>query len=246
MDTRRPDLLKRVVADMDATKERFEALLRTNVNAHPLLYCGDPLSARFATFGVNPSAAEFTWSRWPNATMSVQELDERSVGYFEKTNPPAHPWFDGYRPTLKVLGHAYETDTVHLDLSPRATKSMRSVDRTMFLQMIESDMKWFLQVLGLCRSLKAAIMAGSVTGRYYFDEFLLAKLPEAFSIKLRTRFGAKQRGATALYDLSGPSLNVSVLFCRKSPSGDKGNFLSGEVNRLRAELMETGFGEVPT
>ena len=234
--------MKRAVADMDATKERFGSLLRTDVNAHPLPYFGDPLSARFATFGVNPSAAEFTWSRWPKATMSVAELDERCAEYFKNPDAPAHPWFDGYVPTLNLLGHAYETDTVHLDLSPRATKSMGSVDRGQFLQMIEADMIWFLDSLGLCQNLKAAIMSGSVTGKYYFDEFLLAKLPKPFSIKLRTRFEMKQRGATALYDVSGPGLNVAVLFCCKSPSGDKGAFLKKEVSRLRAESLEAGFG----
>ena len=84
---------------------------------------------------------------------------------------------------------------VHLDLSPRATKSMGSVDRTQFLQMIESDLKWFLRSLGLCHYLKAAIIAGSVTGRYYFDEFLLAKLPKPFAITQRIRFELKPRGA---------------------------------------------------
>lgn len=83
--------------------------------------------------------------------------------------------------------------------------------------------------------------AGSVTGRYYFDEFLLAKLPQPFSMTLRTRFGVNRRGATAIYDLKGPNLNVPVLFCCKSPSGDKGVLLNGEVNRLLAELAESGF-----
>jgi hypothetical protein len=131
---------------------------------------------------------------------------------------------------------------VHLDLSPRATKSMGSVDRTQFLQMIESDLKWFLRSLGFCHNLKAAIMAGSVTGRYYFDEFLLAKLPKPFAITQRIRFELKPRGATALYDLRGPNLNVPVLFCCKSPSGDEGVFLKSEVNRLQAELVDAGLG----
>ena len=72
---------------------------------------------------------------------------------------------------------------------------MGSVDRTQFLQMIESDLKWFLRPLGLCHYLKGAIIAGSVTGRYYFDEFLLAKLPKPFAITQRIRFELKPRGA---------------------------------------------------
>jgi hypothetical protein len=72
---------------------------------------------------------------------------------------------------------------------------MGSVDRTQFLQMIESDLKWFLRPLGLCHYLKGAIIAGSVTGRYYFDEFLLVKLPRPFAITQRIRFELKPRGA---------------------------------------------------
>jgi hypothetical protein len=241
MENARLDLLRQVIADQDNTQAKFLALLRHDVNAHPLLYFGDPLSARFATFGVNPSAAEFTRSRWPKATLTTAELDKRSVEYFKNPEVQAHPWFHGYETALNLLGHSYKSDAVHLDLSPRATKSMESVDRTQFLQMIESDMKWFLRSLALCSNLKAAIMSGSVTGKYYFDEFLLAKLPKPFSVQLRTRFDLKRRGATALYDLSGPNLNLPVLFCCKSPSGDKAVFLKREVSRLRAELAEAGF-----
>jgi len=242
MENARLDLLKAAAEGLNETEARFTSLLRTGVNTHPLLYFGDPISARFATFGVNPSAAEFTPSRWPKSTMSNEELDKRSVDYFKNPDVPPHPWFDGYEKALKQLGHSYKTDTVHLDLSPRATKSMGSVDRKQFLQMIESDMKWFLQSLGLCRDLQAVIISGSVTGKYYFDEFLLAKLTNPFGFKLRTQLGAQKRGATALYDISGPNLNVPVLFCCKSPSGDKGVFLMNEVKRLRAELLGAGFG----
>jgi hypothetical protein len=131
---------------------------------------------------------------------------------------------------------------VHLDLSPRATNSIGSVARTQFLQMIESDLKWFLRSLGLCHNLKAAIMAGSVTGRYYFDEFLLAKLPKPFAITQRIRFELKPRADTELYDLRGPNLNVPVLFCGKSPSGDEGFFSRARSIAFQAELVDTGFG----
>ena len=153
---------------------------------------------------------------------------------------PAHPWFDGYEKCLNILGHSYQTNAVHLDLSPRATKAMRSADRTLFLQMIAADMQCFLSALALCGNLKAAVMSGSVTGKYYFDEFLTAHLPSAYSLKIRTRLGHGPRGATALYDLTGPGLNVPVFFCGTSPSGDRGVRLAGEIRRNLTLLKAAG------
>ena len=234
-------LFNEAMADRKATRQQFSTLLRTDVNAHPLPFFGDPVTARFATIGVNPSASEFTWSRWPKADLSTEELAQRALGYFKNCNVSAHPWFDGYEMTLNLLGHSYKTDAVHLDLSPRATKSMRTVAKVDFLAMIDRDLKWFLRSLDLCKNLQAVIVSGSVTGTYYFDEFLRAKLPEPYKFTLETRFGVKKRGATALYKMTGPNLSVPVLFCCKSPSGDKGVFLKSEVNRLRPELVEAGF-----
>lgn len=241
METGKLTLLKTVADAVNATEERFHSLLRVDVNTQPLLYFGDPIAARFATFGVNPSAAEFTSKRWPKTKMTIEELDARSTDYFKNPTILAHRWFDGYQKALELLGHSYQADTVHLDLSPRATKSMGSVDPKQFAVMVAHDMKWFLMALGLCRNLKAGIMSGSVTGRYHFDRFLLKHLPVHYALTLRTRFELRRYGATSLYDLTGPNLNIPVFFCSQSPSGDGGIFLSSEVTRLRTQLIEAGF-----
>jgi len=187
----RQALLQQVVTGVNATNPKYSRVAKSGINPQTILYFGDPLLAEFATFGVIPSATELTWERWPKATLTVEELDARLVDYFTNPIVPAHSWFDGYeRPlsvtgpdkALNILGHSYRSDTVHLDLSPRATlspsstKKMSKDDRKLFLQeflqMIAADMQWFLSALALCRNLKGAIMSGSVTGQYYFDEFL--------------------------------------------------------------------------
>ena len=135
-------------------------------------------------------------------------------------------WFAGYeRPpntqgpdeALNILGHSYRTDTVHLDLSPRATKAMSTVDRPSFLGMVSTDLQWFLSVVTLCKNVKAVIMSGSVTNAHYFDEFLSKYLPTGYSLKLNITF-ATGRGATTLYAFSGPRFTIPVLFCGSSPS----------------------------
>ena len=234
-------LVQQTLAGVSATNSCYSPLFRPGVSTQPILYFGDPLMAEYATFGVNPSAAEFGKGRWPQSPMTAHQLEPRLVGYFQNTAVSAHSWFKGYETCLNMFGHSYRTNAVHLDLSPRATVAMRSADPNLFLQMIAADMQWFLSALALCGRLKAAIMAGSVTNKFYFDEFLKAYLPPTHSLKLRTRFGSGRRGATALYDLTGPGLNVPVFFCGTSPSGDKGVRLAGEMQRNLTALKAVGF-----
>ena len=64
-----------------------------HIKSYPLLYWGDPTTARFATFGVIPSADEFRASRrWP-ASMTLAQLDDRLLKYFNHSVQP-NDWFD--------------------------------------------------------------------------------------------------------------------------------------------------------
>jgi hypothetical protein len=241
----RHTLLAQVVSGVAATNSQFAALLKPGITAHPILYFGDPTTAQIATFGVNPSADEFARGRWPT-TVTFPQLDSRLVNYFNNPSAPPHRWFDGYDDpatngkALNLLGYSYRSNAVHLDLSPRATRAMRSADRALFLQMVSGDMRWFLSLLVLCPNLKAAIMSGSVTNAHYIDEFLCKYLPTGYDLKLRIPFSAG-RGATALYDLSGPGFSFPVFFCGTSPSGDKGVRLATEVGKAMPHLKAAGF-----
>jgi hypothetical protein len=239
------------MTEVSATNGRFADLIPPEINPQPLLYFGDPLTAEIATIGVNPSAKELTWKRWPTRDLTVEQLDRRLVDYFKENQPFApHRWFDGYERSanaegpdkaLNVLGRSYRTDTVHLDLSPRPTKAMRSVDRTAFLKMVAADLHWFLSALALCTNVKAAIMSGTVTGDLYFDEFLRKYLPADHSLNLKFAI-ASGRGATALYTLVGPGLMLPVLFCRRGPSGDNGDLLAREIETRLPQLKASCFG----
>ena len=238
-------LLQQIVAHCQATNVQYASLFRAEVNSRPIAYFGNPLTARVATFGVNPSATEFTGNRWLQPAVELAQLDYRSVNYFCNPDVEAHPWFKGYETSLNILEHSYQNpgraDTVHLDLSPRATRAMRSVDPKLFVKMVVADLKWFLSTLGLCKNLEAAIMSGSVTGKYYFNEFFIKHLPAPYSLKLNRLLGKKRRGATALYHLVGPEFSIPVFFCSTSPSGDGGVQLANEVRRNLPELLAAGF-----
>lgn len=247
-DTANPEMLPRhtllqgIMTSVNATNHKYSTLMKPGINPQPIPYFGDPLTARVATFGVNPSATELTWARWPMAGLTWQQLDARLVNYFRNPAAPPHPWFDAYERVFKKLSHSYRTDAVHLDLSSRATKSMGSVDPKAFIEMVVADMGWFLSALALAKNLKAAIMSGSVTKKYYFDEFLRAHLPPSHRLTLRQALETKPRGATALYDLVGPGFKIPVFFVGTSPSSRTGGtrFVS-EVDRNLAALQAAGF-----
>jgi hypothetical protein len=277
----RQALLQQVVTAVNAvnvTNQQYAAakLFPPDINPQPILYFGDPLTAEFATFGANPSADELTWSRWPNAKMTVQELDIQSVNYFKNPDPDVDPnpndWFDGYEEfpigsspkALNLLGHSYRTDTVHLDFSPRATVARSTMGRRLkakkitraeydtfvqrYREMEAADLPWFLSALALCQNVKAAIMAGSVGNdprEDYLDTLLQTHLPTLYSLKLRPCIQPKKKyGATVLYDLTGPGLNIPVFFVSASPSytkGGKGIILAKDVQRNLCILKRAGF-----
>ena len=70
----RHSLLTRTVQSIAATNSQYSVLFRPAIVTHPILYFGNPTSARFATFGVNPSADEFGGGRWP-VTLTVNQLE---------------------------------------------------------------------------------------------------------------------------------------------------------------------------
>jgi hypothetical protein len=251
------------VTTTNPQNQQYSMLIPPNINPQPILYFGDPLTAEFATFGVNPAAAELAWSRWSVANLTVQQLDARLVDYFKKPVVPPNDWFDGYeRPSnglatnkaLNILGHSYRIDTVHLDFSPRATvprstaaKKLSTPDYKVFVQrfrqMVAADLQWFLSALAICQNLKAAIMAGAVTNdrRDYLDAFRQSHLPSSHSLKLRQLLGPKGPGATALYDFVGPQLSIPVFFVSSSPSGDQGVRLADEIQSHLSALKAAGF-----
>jgi len=241
MPTTHLGFLQQLIDNVTATNTQYAALLKPGVNTCPIPYFGNWTTAEFATFGVNPSATEFSGNRWPDSAAGAARLNDRLVNYFSNPVVPAHRWFHGYEKCLNILSHSYQADTVHLDLSPRATRGMGSVDRDLFIGMVAADLRWFISSLKLCQRAKAAIMSGSVTGRYYMDELLKRHLPEPYTLRLRQRLEDRVRGATSLYELVGPGINMPVLFCSTSPSGDGGVRLKAEVERTLMELRAAGF-----
>ena len=141
---------------------------------------------------------------------------------------PAHPWFRVWEDFLDVIGVSYRTSprAIHLDFSPRATRSMSSLQKEseelidLFLDLVKNDLKYLIEHLRTYPSIKHLYVAGSVTKRYYGIEFLENNsrhlgytLKPVMSFK---RGGPRQVG---LYTLDvGDAVLRHLFFCSTSPS----------------------------
>jgi hypothetical protein len=239
--SRRHSLLREIMAGVAAPNSLASGLPNPETCGYPIPYFGDPSRALIATIGVNPSATEFGSNRWSRKIDVASDLDAVLVQYFNDPSAPPHPWFSGWSNVLRMLGHSYSTDAVHLDLSPRATKAMRSIETDTFVRMVANDLLWLPSTLGLCPQIRGALISGSVTKKYYIDEFLRRYLRSPWSLKLTSRLGDAHRGATSLYELVGPDRHIPVFFCSTSPSGDGGVRLASEVRRHLSILLAAGF-----
>jgi hypothetical protein len=142
-------------------------LFRNDVQHHPIPFFGNPINAEVVTIAVNPSSTEFApWRNWGSERLPAGTLASRLVGYFRSTKPKPHPWFAEIEEALNVIGCSYTSNAVHLDLSPRATRSMRSFlrpgKRRDFLTMLKNDVKWLAQIFALIQKPKLVMLIGSV------------------------------------------------------------------------------------
>ena len=209
-----------------STAPRYAALAERELTTHPLSCFGNPADAIVVTVGLNPSLTEFKNGRpWP-AILTHTELAGRSRNYFSPHAPcQPHAWFKPWSEGLACLDVSYQNGSaVHLDLSPRATRSVSAMktaaQKTLFLKMVERDLWVFFTSLQLCQNAKLILMAGSVTGKYYMPEFLHSLAPD-YGYNLDRPFHRSEhsgKGKTSWHRLSGLGRQIPVFFCSSSPA----------------------------
>ena len=229
-----------------SSQPRYANLLDPSSECHPIPCFGNPGSALAVTVGLNPSATEFKAGRCWASPLTGAALADRCTGYFSKSAAnQSHPWFAPWSDGLASLGLSYESGSaVHLDLSPRATRSVSSLrkagDRSLFLTMVESDLWVFFATLQLCQGAKLVLLAGSVTGKYYLNEFLQRFAP-AHGHSLDRPFNRRNhpgKGKTSWHWLSGPKRRLPVFFCSSSPSDRPATLLPQRIKANAATLKE--------
>ncbi len=227
------------------THAEYQMLFCTNTH-YPIPFFGDP-SAPFFTVGVNPSWTEFK-SRDRRDDYEPAECYQRLIGYFS-SGFPFHRWFSYWDEAIALLGHGYQTDTFHLDLSPRATRSMgsfRDEREEIFLGMISSDLDYFAKLLTeRISTLKGGFMAGTVTGRYYMDDFVSSRISRhGFQMK-PIKASRKDGYAVKLYHLHHHLRQepMPLAFFPRSPSAPNCN-LKDAIRHYRSLLEDFGLGNV--
>lgn len=217
------------LSEINKSNSKYEPLFVERRACPPIFFFGDPEGAAVATVGVNPSAGEFSKHRKWGPEYSVSLLLERCRNYFDKpAGVPPHPWFQVWEDFLDDIGVSYLTSprAVHLDFSPRATRSMSSLQKEseqlmdLFLDLAESDLKYFVRQLRTYPSIRYLYVAGSVTKKYYCIEFLEENSSNlGYRLKPVMPFERGGRGQVGLYKLDmGDAVQRYLFFCSTSPS----------------------------
>ena len=200
------------------------------IPTQPIPFFGDIKKATVLTVGVNPSAREFGNKRdWPKNGMAADKLKDRLQRYFrcDSDLPPPYFWFDIWEEALELLGVSYKDGAAHLaahlDLSPRVTASMGGANRDAFLTMMKEDTKWFFKLLPECKAARLILIAGSVTGRYYMDEFMEC-VAYRYGYKLEKPPTPRGEGF-GFNRLIGDAVDVPMFFCSVSPSNTQRRLL---------------------
>lgn len=98
------------------TAPDYSALMPERL-CRPLPFFGPIERARVITFGLNPSAEEFTNKRnWAGVTDAA--LADELVNYWTNEKRIPHNWFLPWNTILSGLGVSYASDAAHIDLSP--------------------------------------------------------------------------------------------------------------------------------
>lgn len=212
----------KIVAYVEETREIFAPFYRPDVLTHAIPFFGDVESAQVLTVGVNPSASEFVNRGW-HKIMTPVDLEGRLKAYFDQDPALWHPWFATWEEALTQIGLSYAHGAAHIDLSPRATAAMRThADQRGFAEMVESDAKWFFELLPLCQSARALLIAGCVTNRWYINDFIAKRAAPRYDYQFTGRAEPTGEARVGFHSLTSCGRrDLPVFFCSVSPSGNK-------------------------
>jgi len=149
----------------------------------PIPFFGNPVTARVATIGVNPSSEEFKpLRRWPKITKANRGAWKRRLKTYFNHELAADDWFDPWTIGLALLDCSFEEGTAaHFDVSYRPTIAMlanQGTDPKEFYEMAERDVQWIFKLLPLCPNLRLLLTMGPIIGENFKPTPLLGFLGE--------------------------------------------------------------------
>lgn len=228
--------LGNVINGVEKTAPDFDGIVYPDAVTFPIPFFGQIDCAQVLTVGVNPSDGEFRGRKWP-ASINASHLSKRLLGYFNNLEVPPHPWFQTWSSSLAHLGISYKTGVAaHLDLSPRPTIPMGKQDPAAFCSMVKHDLQWFTEILNMLNAPRLILLAGTVTKRFYMNDFLSRNL-SAYGWKLHEtaqHVGAGHISFHVLEHYQGKT--IPAFFCSVSPSARNSSLLVQRVDEQKKYL----------
>jgi hypothetical protein len=228
-------------AEVLASDAGFRHLYDNELVTRPVFCFGrTPISSYF-TIGANPSADDFRAGRWGAGDLAAQ-----CFSYFDRVVP--HDYFPNWEAALEPLklGASYAGGGLsHLDVSPRATKSLRAINKlgdaviNDFLAMARIDASYLFMILSIVwPQVRGLFAAGTITKKKYLDSFLSAAGPmHGFVLRRQRVFSG--RAATPLacskvYEVTFAGRSVPLFFCPVGASADR----PGQQEYFQAQIKE--------
>lgn len=222
------NFLNRLIEETKATDHNYETIIAKKGMGKPIPFFGSIETAKVLTVGVNPSGTEFDISRkWPPEGLPAENLKDRLINYFDPEKSPAegHGWFAEWEKVLKLIGYSYFDRTAcHLDISPRGTISMESVrnmgKETVFIKMLEHDIKWFFETLSFCNDAQLILVAGKVLPSQELIRFIKKHIEMSnLNFKLVKQEAGRRGGtATSSFHKLEMKKELEVFYCSSGPS----------------------------
>lgn len=235
------EYISKLLNERNTIKKNFSALFDNNTPIVPIPFFGNISTAKIITIGANPSATELRNNGW-SENMEANQISEKLIHYFH--NQP-HQWFETWETALNTVGCSYYDDTAaHIDLCPWATKSLSSLDRLGLtentIELFKQSVPFFVEGIKECTNLKFVLMAGTVTKKYWLNNFLY-KFVNTTNFKILEKPYASRGGAFInKHKLIIDTKSVSAIFSSSSPSatGDKKNVLPKMIEENKNFIIE--------
>ena len=234
MEARLRSVIARAEAGVLRNDARFRHLYDDDVVTRPLFCFGRVPIASYFTIGANPSADYFRAGRW-----GAGDLASQCFSYFDRAVP--HDFFWNWEAALEPLWHgvSYKSGGLaHLDVSPRATKSLRAINKLgdavidEFLAMARADVSYLFAILAMVwPQVRGLFAAGTITKKRYIDAFLVDVGP-SHGFVFHRRGGPLAH--SKVYDVTFGGRSLPLFFCSKGPSADR----PGEQEYFRAQIRE--------
>ena len=106
-----------------------------------------------------------------------------------------------------------------------------------FAELMEADAVWFFELLPLCTSARALLMAGTVTKRWYINDFI-ARVAPRYGFRITGHAESTGAGRVGFQRLIGPNFDLPVFFCSVSPSGNNRHLLVQRVASYQKTIRQ--------